>query len=228
MVDGPRKGSTPRRAVIVNDDRLQRLHWTRLAQAEGLEVQTFESALQALEALQGEPLPDLILTDLYMSELDGWTFCRLLRSPEFAAFNHVPILVTSATFTGEAPARLTADLGANAFLPSPSDPTTFHEVLEQLLAGESLPRSTRVLIVEDSAPQRHLLTRVFTDHGYTVAAVETGTEALERAASFPPDLVILDYHLPDRKGDDVLPRLLSQSPGCTVIVSPRIPAPTWP
>ncbi len=214
-----------RRVVIVNDDRLQRVHLARMAQDEGLEVAAFGSALEALEALRAGPAPDLILTDLHMPGLDGWMFCRLLRSPEFPAFNHIPILVTSATFTGEEPTRITADLGANAFLPAPPDRAAFREALDQLLAGETLPLSTRILVVEDSAPQRFLLTRVFTDHGHTVAAVETGVEALERAAASRPDLVVLDYHLPDMEGDRILTGLLARDPGCAVIVVTADPSP---
>ena len=219
------EGTSPRRVVIVNDDRLQRVHLARMAQEEGLEVSAFGTALEALEALRAGPPPDLILTDLHMPGLDGWMFCRLLRSPEFPDFNHVPILVTSATFTGEEPARITADLGANAFLASPPDRAGFRKALEQLLAGKTLPLSTRILVVEDSAPQRFLLTRVFTDHGYTVAAVETGTQALERAADAQPDLAVLDYHLPDMDGSTVLAKLLAQAPGCAVIVITADPNP---
>ena len=45
--------------------------------------------------------PDIVITDLYMKGIDGWRFCRLLRSEEYKRFNRVPILVVSATFSGD-------------------------------------------------------------------------------------------------------------------------------
>ncbi len=54
-----------------------------------------------------------------MPGVDGWRFCRPPRSAEYEAFNHIPILVVSDAFSGDDAARITADLGANAFRDQP-------------------------------------------------------------------------------------------------------------
>ena len=71
-----------------------------------------------------------------MPGIDGWRFCRLLRSSEYKKFNQIPVLVVSATFSGEEPGRITSGMGANAFLPSPVDGRRFTDLARQLLAGQ--------------------------------------------------------------------------------------------
>src|ERR1039457_7284174 len=100
-------------AVVVNHDLTQLQALSSLLAEQGLEVQRFESATAALEAMSRAVPPALIVTELYMPGLDGWRFCRLLRSSEYASFNRIPILVVSATFSGEGTSRITTDLGAN-------------------------------------------------------------------------------------------------------------------
>lgn len=59
------------------------------------------------------------MTDLTRPGIDGRRFCRLLRLPDHPAFNHVPLIVVYPTLNGDHPDRITADVGADAFLPSP-------------------------------------------------------------------------------------------------------------
>ena len=67
--------------------------------------------------------------------------------------------------------------------------------------------STRVLVVEDDATVAEVVTRYLEREGYTVRAVGDGLEALEIAASQPPDLVVLDVMLPGIDGLEVCRRL---------------------
>lgn len=70
-----------------------------------------------------------------MPGIDGWRFCRLLRSADYAAFNDVPILVVSATFAGDEPARIAADLGSQAFLAFPAPESQFVQQVRSILKG---------------------------------------------------------------------------------------------
>ena len=87
--------------VVVNDDSIQLGTLKGILERGGYAVNAHSSAEQALQAMQEQNLPDLIITDLYMPGIDGWRFCRLLRSPEYRALNQTPILVLSATFSGD-------------------------------------------------------------------------------------------------------------------------------
>ncbi|MGH9118164.1 MAG: response regulator transcription factor [Acidimicrobiales bacterium] len=64
-----------------------------------------------------------------------------------------------------------------------------------------------ILVVEDDADVRDLLSRRLTHLGHVVLAAATGEEALELADESPPALVVLDIRLPGIDGWEVLRRL---------------------
>ena len=204
--------------VVVNDDATQLMLWNQLLRIGGFTVHAFSSATAALEAIQSKVKPSLIVTDLHMPGLDGWRFCRLLRSPDYADFNRLPVLVISATFAGEDARQITAELGANAFLSSPFLPSELLGTAEQLLAGQTPALTTRVLIVEDEDVVSTMLVRAFTAHGYAASAVRTASEALHRCRRESQELIILDYHLPDMPGDLLLDEIVRSSPHSAVIM----------
>lgn len=69
----------------------------------------------------------------------------------------------------------------------------------------------RVLVVDDSATDRQLVTTLLQKQGYTVTAAVDGEDALEKIAAEPPPLVVLDIILPRMNGYQVL-RQLKSSP----------------
>jgi DNA-binding NtrC family response regulator len=76
----------------------------------------------------------------------------------------------------------------------------------------------RVLVVEDEEPQRRLLLRLLEEEGYSAVGAATGEEGLRLAGEEPPDLVVLDLHLPDADGDSVLRAFREKHPWCEVIL----------
>lgn len=192
-------------ALVVNNDPCQLHLITTLLGKNELQVLASQNVEEAIQILDTQGPVHIIITDLFLPGIDGWRFCRLLRSPEYAAFNTVPILVMSATFSGIDVEQITSNLRANAFLPIPYDPTVFQAYVEDLLEGRKPQAALRVLIVEDSLTQAKALQRVFRAHGYTVQIARTGTEGQRLCAAYHPHLLILDYHLPDMTGDQLLP-----------------------
>lgn len=65
----------------------------------------------------------------------------------------------------------------------------------------------RVLVLEDERPTRDLLVAILENDGYEVHAVGDGVAALEAAASFRPDLALVDGGLPGMSGSDTARRL---------------------
>ncbi len=224
MTETRRSGGPPR-AVVVNDDPTQLNVMAGLLKKEGLRVAAFTDAEAALSAMDREGPPDLIVTDLYMPNLDGWRFCRLLRSPTHARLNQVPILVASATFSGDDAARITADLGADAFIPAPIDGRKFIVQVQSLLEGEKAADFLRCLIIEDDEVLSALLKNAFAGHGYSPEAVSTAEAARRAFSSTAYDVAIIDYHLPDDKGDGLLADFRRQRPECACIMITSDPHP---
>lgn len=76
----------------------------------------------------------------------------------------------------------------------------------------------RILIVDDEAPVRDVLTEYFAGQGYAVQSAGGGAEALEAAGRTRPDLVLLDVRMPGMDGVEVLRRLRELHPGLAVIM----------
>jgi CheY-like chemotaxis protein len=85
--------------------------------------------------------------------------------------------------------------------------------LESEISGTSLSslqpvaRQRRVLVVEDNHDIRETSCELLAMAGFDVTGVSTGSEALEKAPAFCPNVVLLDVGLPDLSGYDVARRL---------------------
>ena len=82
-----------RRVLVVDDDRAVRVALRRTLEAEGCAVREAEHGRAALERME-EALPDLVLLDLMMPEMDGFAFLDALRQHE--AWRAVPVVVVTA------------------------------------------------------------------------------------------------------------------------------------
>ena len=213
-----RPSSHSPQAFVVDDDRTQLTLLTSLLRSEGFDAVGFTSVEAALSALQPAIPPALIVTDLHMPGIDGWGFCRLLKTPEYEVFNHVPVLVVSATFSGADVVEVTLGVGANAFLPVPVDAHVFKETVKRMMAGELPVQATTALIVDDDVCLAEVLARVFSEHGYKPFVAHCWQEALDGALRVQPVLAVVDHHLPDGKGADLVEELRRTSPGTAVIM----------
>lgn len=61
----------------------------------------------------------------------------------------------------------------------------------------------RILAVDDSITIRKALEMILAPEGFQVELAASGAEAIEKAREFQPDLILLDFILPDMRGSDV-------------------------
>ncbi|HEY6070972.1 MAG TPA: response regulator, partial [Chthoniobacterales bacterium] len=74
----------------------------------------------------------------------------------------------------------------------------------------------KILAVDDSLMLLSFVKEVLIDANYNVFSASSGEEAVREAQSTMPDLVLLDFILPDMRGDEVC-RRLSENPGTAAI-----------
>jgi two-component system, cell cycle response regulator DivK len=70
-----------------------------------------------------------------------------------------------------------------------------------------MPR--KILIVEDNEDNRELAVKVLRNKGFETVTAVDGEEAIEKAVSEKPDLILLDISLPKLDGYEVAKRLKS-------------------
>lgn len=106
--------------VLIVDDNPQNLYLLRmLLEAHGHQVEEATDGQDALARARIR-LPDLVVSDLLMPGMDGYTLLRHWKDdPALAA---QPFLVYTATYTEPKDERLALDLGADGFLVKPAEP----------------------------------------------------------------------------------------------------------
>jgi two-component system chemotaxis response regulator CheB len=78
----------------------------------------------------------------------------------------------------------------------------------------------KLLVVDDSALVRKLLSQVFAaEPDFEIKIARNGAEALEQLASFAPDVITLDIHMPQMDGLACLDRIMVERPTPVVMVS---------
>src|SRR5438552_4058783 len=76
----------------------------------------------------------------------------------------------------------------------------------------------RILVVDDEAPVREVLSEYFTSQGYTVHEASGGKDALAAIRRDRPDLVLLDVRMPGIDGVEVLRRIRELDDALAVIM----------
>lgn len=85
-----------------------------------------------------------------------------------------------------------------------------------LAGGDSAPRpglepDAHIVVVEDDAATRHLITRLLRENGYRCTGIRDGAELQEMLRYSNADLILLDVMLPGQSGIEILRRLRASS-----------------
>ena len=78
-----------------------------------------------------------------------------------------------------------------------------------------------ILVVEDDAPVRNLITTTLKAHDYKFITAQDGNCAIMEASSHNPDIVLLDLGLPDMDGVEVIGRIRTWSDMPIIVISAR-------
>jgi CheY-like chemotaxis protein len=118
--------------LIVDDDGDVRRTLRRILELDGHVVVSCADGHEALSALSARR-PDLIITDMYMPEMDGIEFLTRLREQDA----ELPVLAVSGGAAASADFVLedASQLGANAVLAKPYDIEDMRAMVRDLLTG---------------------------------------------------------------------------------------------
>ena len=117
--------------LVVDDDSVLRRLLATVLKLRGFSVLVAEDGVQALEVLQHEDHVDLVLADIIMPQMDGWTLLERLRE------HHPSVPVILLTLIEEAkPTSLRAEeMGAAACLFKPIDPVSLMSGVDRVLGA---------------------------------------------------------------------------------------------
>ncbi len=98
------------------------------------------------------------------------------------------------------------------------DPT--QQNLKMVLASEGTGSLVRILVVDDNPAVRHYLRSLLEQQStWTVCdEARTGGEALQRVKKNPPDMILLDFQMPDLNGLDVAKQISDLFPEIPILM----------
>ena len=147
-------------------------------------------------------IPDLILLDINMPEVDGFETIKQLKANE--RYANIPVIFL--TGKGEKQnARKAMMLGAVDYVVKPFDDEKLIRCIENQIGDEKEEVSIPVVLAVDDSPTilqeiNHLLEKSYTV--YTLPAPEVIEELLKH---IEPDIFILDYNMPKVTGFELVP-----------------------
>jgi diguanylate cyclase (GGDEF)-like protein len=185
--------------LIVEDDP---------ASAELLTIHLTQAGYKVAHAFDGEEAiekaetlrPFAILLDIMLPKKDGWEVLQSLKSNDVTA--NIPVLIHSIIDNKD----LAFALGATDYLLKPLDKDALLDKLRGLsiLRGRRYP--TTVLII-DSDGDIETLKKGLPPEEFLIYTAKEGKRGIELATALRPDVVLLDFELPDMLGFDVVKEL---------------------
>ncbi len=177
--------------LVVDDDSAARELLTRFLEREGFAVKTARDGREGL-ALARQYRPRVVLLDVEMPNVNGWTMLQTLRSdPDLSGTPVIMISALDERSVGFA-------RGANDYLVKPIDWSQLKRLLDRFEDGAEGGR--RVLVVDDEPDARGWIGAMLARDGWTTDVAINGRDALDRIDRALPDLIILDLRMPVMDG----------------------------
>jgi signal transduction histidine kinase/CheY-like chemotaxis protein len=207
------------KTLIVDDNKTNRRILEGMLKRWEMPSISVTGGAEAIAALRfarasGAPFR-LILMDMHMPEMDGFTLADNVRhSPEIAAATIM--MLTSAGHQGDA--ERCRQLGIAAYLLKPVRQSELRDAIAQVLDARHVPGTgsmvtsyalrdehdpahrLKILVAEDNVVNQRLAARLLEKKGHRVEIVANGREAIDALEKETFDLVLMDVQMPEMDG----------------------------
>jgi two-component system sensor histidine kinase/response regulator len=222
QVETPGKMHAPeligRSVLVVDDNATNRAIFERTLTKWMMLPTLVDSGPKAVAALaesreRGTPF-DLVLLDVNMPEMDGFTTVEHLTKDATASVPTI-MMLTSSDHAGDA-ARCRA-IGVAAYLIKPVRQSALRDAILRALTQPAArptpapppkpkPMSPplKILLAEDNAVNQRVATGLLQKAGHTVMVAENGREALASLDAMSFDLILMDMQMPEMGGAEAM------------------------
>lgn len=224
-------GSLDRRPrILIVDDAHENLHALMNILRDDYVISAATSGEKALELAQREPRPNLILLDVTMPGMNGYSVLSELKTNPATA--EIPVIFVTALAEAADDAR-GLKIGAADYITKPVNPDLLrmrvrtqlelqryrqNPVMFGVVAHAESGRPYSLLVVDDVPANIYELLEALKD-SYRIQVANSGAKALEIVhGSTPPDLILLDVLMPEMDGYEVCRRIKSTPEGKNIPV----------
>lgn len=197
--------------VLLVDEDWENLELMRfLLRSHGYQAVTSPEGRKAV-ALAERHMPDLVVCELQMPDMDGYQILRDLQASKSVAT--VPV-VALAAIAEPAEARRVHEAGFLGHIAKPITPDNFAGEVARHLPGRTRQRDAnasgragaakRILVVDDLRESLELAEIVLQHLGYDVTLARGKRDALRTLRSERPDLIMSDVRMDDGDGYELL------------------------
>ncbi|MDR0548028.1 MAG: response regulator [Deltaproteobacteria bacterium] len=202
-------------ALVVDDDRNAREIISAVLLREAFDVLTLDSGQAALDYLENrEVLPDLLIIDWRMPDLNGLDTVKRLRD-KLAPARQFPIVMVTA-YNRDEILPMARTLGIRKVLDKPISASQLHNILMELFGQERATRrqsqdlvketikdivGAKILLVEDNDINQLVAGRILGNAGFAVTVAGNGVVAVDKTRDEGPfDLILMDIQMPVMDG----------------------------
>ncbi|MDQ2066496.1 response regulator [Xinfangfangia sp. CPCC 101601] len=210
-----------RRALVVDDQFINRTILERQLVTCGMAVRLCRSGAEALAALAEDAAYDVLILDHMMPEMDGMDLAKAVR----AAGHGLPMVMLSSNPSAARGQEAAAEI--TAFLQKPVLRADLFRRLAELSSGgvvldaePALPvaapvlqRRMRVLAAEDNKTNQLVFQKMVKTIDIDLRFANNGLEAVEIWREFRPDLIFMDISMPQMDGRDAARAIRAEEAG---------------
>jgi CheY-like chemotaxis protein len=140
------------RVLIVDDNEESLYYLHALLSNHGFVVHSARHGAEALLKARQDP-PDLVVSDLLMPEMDGYTLLRHWKVD--GRLRSIPFIIYTATYSDAEDERLALNFGADAFILKPAEPEDFLRRIREVQASAAR--------VPPSVPSKPTLLKLYSE-----------------------------------------------------------------
>lgn len=126
------ENQTIKKILVVDDDPVQVRFLSDALTGKGFEVQTSTEAPKGLQMAM-DMAPDMIILDVMMPVINGYNFCKLIKSQDIK--KEIPVILLTSRDQKE-DIEIGMDVGADAYLTKPVNITELLRTINCIAAGQ--------------------------------------------------------------------------------------------
>ncbi len=219
--------TTAKLILVVDDEPAVVQALAKRCELLGLQVCEAHNAVEAMAAINQQELrPSLLLVDYNMPGADGLTLCDMLKTNE--GLSSLPVILLTG-YDDEDTRRRCRDAGAHYVRKDVDSWKNLEPLICRLLGLEKRarvpvpdppsstpnpppkPEGKKILIIDDDPMIAKGLRVRLEALGYRATGALTGMEGYLAAIKEHPDLIVLDYKMPEGWGNTILGKLKSNA-----------------